>query len=109
MLDYVIKFIVGGSIVVLATYLSKTKNIFLSGIITTLPIITLLNMTLQIKYMNDQEFHLAQKSGILGAVGLALFIASCYVLTVWVKPVFAILFAILILFLYFWMYKQWAG
>lgn len=109
MLDYVIKFILGGSLVVLATYLSKSKNIFLSGIITTLPIITLLNMTLQIKYMNDQEFHLAQKSGILGAIGLVLFIASCYILTVWVKPLYAILFAILILFLYFWMYKQIAG
>lgn len=109
MLDYVIKFILGGSLVVLATYLSKSKNIFLSGIITTLPIITLLNMTLQIKYMNDQEFHLAQKSGILGALGLVLFIASCYFLTAWVKPLYAILFAIVILFLYFWIYKQIAG
>ncbi|MDF2680489.1 MAG: hypothetical protein K0R47_1679 [Brevibacillus sp.] len=109
MIDYLIKFILGGSIVVLATYFSKTKNIFLSGIITTLPIITLLNMMLQIKYLNTQEFHLAQKSGILGAIGLVLFVASCYVLTTWVKPTNAIFFAILILFLYFWMYKQMAG
>ncbi len=109
MIDYLIKFVIGGSIVVLATYFSKTKNIFLSGIITTLPIITLLNMMLQIKYMNTQEFHLAQKSGILGAFGLVLFVASCYVLTTWVRPVYAILFGILILFLYFWMYKQVAG
>ncbi|MED4581280.1 DUF3147 family protein [Brevibacillus choshinensis] len=108
MIDYLIKFIVGGSVVVLATYFSKTKNIFLSGIITTLPIITLLNMMLQIKYLNTQEFHLAQKSGILGAIGLVLFVSSCYVLTTWVKPTYAILFAILILLLYFWMYKQLA-
>lgn len=53
MLDYVVKFILGGTIVVIATYFSKTKNIFLSGIITTLPIVTLLNMMLQIKYMNN--------------------------------------------------------
>ncbi|MFD2371662.1 DUF3147 family protein [Brevibacillus sp. GCM10020057] len=109
MIDYVIKFIIGGFIVVLATYFSKTKNIFLSGIITTLPIITLLNMMLQLQYMNTQEFHLAQKSGILGAFGLVLFVASCYVLTSWVKPVYAILFGILILFSYFWMYKQVTG
>ncbi|WNC17378.1 DUF3147 family protein [Brevibacillus brevis] len=109
MLDYLIKFIMGGAIVVLATYFSKTKNIFLSGIITTLPIITLLNMMLQIKYMNAQEFHLAQKSGILGAIGLVLFIASCYVLTNWVKPSYAIGFGIVILFLYFWTYRQIAG
>lgn len=76
MIDYLIKFILGGSIVVLATYFSKTKNIFLSGIITTLPIITLLNMMLQIKYLNTQEFHLAQKSDILGVIGLVLFVAS---------------------------------
>ncbi|MED1949967.1 MULTISPECIES: GlpM family protein [Brevibacillus] len=109
MIDYVIKFLIGGCVLVFASYLSKTKNIFLSGIITTLPILTLLNMMLQIQYLNTQEFHLAQKSGILGAIGLVLFVASCYVLTTWLKPAYAILFAICILFLYFWMYKQVTG
>ncbi|MFP3388133.1 DUF3147 family protein [Brevibacillus sp. SIMBA_040] len=109
MLDYVVKFILGGTVVVIATYFSKTKNIFLSGIITTLPIVTLLNMMLQIKYMNSQEFHSAQKSGILGAIGLVLFISTCYVLTTWVKPIYAIAFALVTLFLYFGMYKQFSG
>lgn len=109
MLDYVVKFVLGGTIVVMATYFSKTKNIFLSGIITTLPIVTLLNMMLQIKYMSSQEFHSAQKSGILGAIGLVLFIATCYVLTTWVKPIYAIGFAIVMLFLYFWMYRQFSA
>lgn len=109
MIDYVLKFLLGGAILVLTTYLSKSKHIFLSGIITTLPIITLVNMTLQIKYLNDQEFHLAQKSGILGAIGLVLFVSSCYVLTTWLKPAYSILLGIVILFLYFWIYRQIAG
>jgi uncharacterized membrane protein (GlpM family) len=109
MFDYLVKFLIGGMIVVLATYFSKTKNIFLSGIITTLPIVTLLNMMLQVKYLNTEEFHNAQKSGIVGAVGLALFIASCYVLTNWMKPVHAILLGMVVLFLYFFLYKLLAN
>lgn len=108
MLDYVIKFLIGGAILVLATYFSKSKNLFFAGIITTLPLMTLANMTLQIKYMDSREFQLAQKSGIFGALGLALFIACCYLLAPWFKPMYAVLISIVIYCVYFLIYKQFS-
>lgn len=102
MWDYVFKFVIGGAILVLATYFSKSKNLFFAGIITTLPLMTLANMTLQLKYLNPQEFQQAQKSGIYGAIGLTLFVAICYFLAPWVKPVYAVLIAILVYCIYFW-------
>lgn len=46
---YFLYFIVGGSIMVLALLLSQSKYLFLSGVITALPILTLINMGMQIK------------------------------------------------------------
>jgi uncharacterized membrane protein (GlpM family) len=106
--EYIWKFFIGGLILVLATYFSKSKNIFLAGIITTLPIMTLANLMLQIKYLDAGEFQQAQKSGIFGALGLALFIFGCYLFTTWVKPVYAILLSLAIYFLYFVFYKYFA-
>lgn len=105
-MDYFFKFLLGGTILVLASYFSKSKNLFLAGIITTLPIMTLVNMTLQVKLLNGSEFQQAQKNGIFGALGLALFILSCYLLSSWFKPVYAIAISIPVYFLYFWIYKQ---
>jgi uncharacterized membrane protein (GlpM family) len=103
--EYVSKFIIGGCILVLATYFSKSKNLFLSGVITTLPLMTLANMSLQMKFMDSGEFHLAQKSGIFGALGLALFVFCVFLLTNWMKPLYAILLSLLIYALYFTIYK----
>lgn len=105
MLDYLAKFLLGGCILVLATYFSKSKNLFLSGIITTLPIMTLANMMLQMKTLDTQEFHLAQKSGIFGALGLVLFVFVIFLLTNWLKPLPAILIALVIEALYVGIYK----
>jgi uncharacterized membrane protein (GlpM family) len=106
MMDYFFKFIIGGIMLVLASYFSKSKNLFLAGVITTLPIMTLANMTLQVKFLNGLEFQQAQRNGIFGALGLVLFILSCYVLSSWFKPMYAILLSIPIYFIYFLIYKQ---
>lgn len=108
MLDYISKFVIGGLILVLATYFSKTKNIFFAGIVTTLPFMTLANLTLQMKYLSADEFQQAQKSGILGAIGLALFIICIYLFSAWMKPIYAIFLALAVYFLYFVIYKLFA-
>lgn len=105
MMDYIFKFIIGGMMLVLATYFSKSKNLFLAGVITTIPIMTLANMTLQVKFLNGPEFQQAQKNGIFGALGLVIFILSCYVLSSWFKPMYAIFLSIPIYFIYIWIYK----
>ncbi|MGD8191585.1 GlpM family protein [Brevibacillus ginsengisoli] len=106
MFEYVIKFVIGGTILVLASYFSKSKNLFLAGIITTLPIMTLVNMIFQMKYLNPNEFQQAQKSGIFGAIGLLLFMVCCYLLTSWFKPSYAVLISIGILCVYILIFKQ---
>ncbi|WP_139488404.1 DUF3147 family protein [Brevibacillus dissolubilis] len=103
--EYVSKFILGGCILALATYLSKSNNVFLSGVITTLPIMTLANMSLQMKYMDDQKFHLAQKSGIFGALGLVLFVGCVFLLTNWTRPLYAVLISLVIFVIYMALYK----
>lgn len=101
MFEYVSKFILGGCILALATYFSKSKNLFLSGIITLLPLMTLANMTLQMKYLSNDEFRFAQKNGIIGAIGLAVFVFCVFLLTNWMKPLYAILVSLVIYVLYF--------
>jgi uncharacterized membrane protein (GlpM family) len=103
--EYISKFILGGCILALATYFSKSKNLFFSGVITTLPLMTLANMSLQLKNMTPQEFHLAQKSGIFGGIGLTLFVFCSFLLTNLMKPLHSVLIALAIYVVYFAVYK----
>ena len=54
---YFLYFIVGGTILVLALLLSHSKYLFLSGIIIAIPILTLINMGMQMKNMKEDTFH----------------------------------------------------
>lgn len=94
MLDYLFKFLVGGTILTLATYFGKSKNLFWAGIITTIPLMTIANMTLQIRLLDARDFREAQRSGIFGALGLCFFIGMVYLLTHWMKPPLALLLSI---------------
>jgi len=91
---YVIQFIIGGTVMILAAMLSKSKYLFLSGIITLLPILTLINLNLQVHNMTAENFHVTQRNGIVGAVGMVVLVGGIYLLTNWVKPVQAILIAL---------------
>jgi uncharacterized membrane protein (GlpM family) len=106
MFEYVSKFILGGCILALATYFSKSKNLFISGVITVLPLMTLANMTLQMKFMNTKEFHTAQKNGIFGALGLALFVFCVFLLTNWMKPSYAVSLSVFIYAAYLFISKM---
>lgn len=55
---YFLYFIVGGTIMVLALLLRHSKYLFLSGIITALPILTLINMGMQMKNKKEDTFHI---------------------------------------------------
>ena len=93
---YVTQFIVGGTVMLLATFLSRSNFHFLSGIITLLPILTLLNMRLQIKNMTSETFHLVQMNAIYGAIGMVLFTCLVfYFSSIW-KPGQAVLTALTI-------------
>lgn len=85
--NYVIRFLIGGTIFVLMSYFSKSKILFLSGIITFIPIMTLINMGMQIKYMNVKEFRTTEFNGIFGALGAVVLISCVFLLTHWIKPV----------------------
>lgn len=100
MFEYISKFILGGCILVLATYFSKSRNLFLSGIITVLPLMTLANMTLQMKFMDLKSFHEAQKSGVYGGVGLALFVLCVFLMTYKLKPMSSILLSLIVYIVY---------
>ncbi len=93
-MGYVIQFIIGGIVMMLAAMLSKSKYLFLSGIITLLPILTLMNLNLQVRYMTAEKFHITQRNGIIGAVGMVVLIGGIYLLTNWLKPGQAILIAL---------------
>nr|WP_232321934.1 hypothetical protein [Bacillus velezensis] len=60
-MGFLIQFFIGGTVMVAAAYLSKSKYLFLSGVITLLPIMTLLNIHLQLKNMSPDDFRAAQK------------------------------------------------
>ncbi len=93
-MGYVIQFIIGGIVMMLAAMLSKSKYLFLSGIITLLPILTLMNLNLQVRHMTAEKFHITQRNGIIGAVGMVVLIGGIYLLTNWLKPGQAILIAL---------------
>lgn len=87
---YVAQFVIGGSIMVLASYLSQSKHLFLSGVITLLPILTLLNMRMQIKNMTPETFHLVQANAIYGAIGMILFTTLVFIISAYTKPLYAV-------------------
>ncbi|OEC01190.1 membrane protein [Lysinibacillus sphaericus] len=93
---YLIYFIVGGTIMVLALLLSQSKYLFLSGIITALPILTLINMGMQMKHMKADTFHNVLQNTVFGAVGMLLFTVLAFLLTNWCKPGIAVLSALLV-------------
>jgi uncharacterized membrane protein (GlpM family) len=97
---YILQFIIGGTILVSASMLSKSKYLFLSGIITLLPIMTLININLQIHNMSIGDFRITQKNAIFGAFGVFIFISCIYILTKWFKPPYAVLCAVIIYILY---------
>ncbi|MDM5248178.1 MULTISPECIES: hypothetical protein [unclassified Lysinibacillus] len=91
---YILYFIVGGSIMVLALLLSQSKYLFLSGIITALPILTLINMGMQMKNMKEDTFHSVLQNTVFGAVGMLLFTVLAFLLTNWFKPSISIMSAL---------------
>ena len=93
---YVLQFIIGGSVMMLAAWLSRSNFHFLAGVITLLPILTLLNMRLQIKAMTPETFHSVQLNSIVGSVGMVIFTALVfYFSSIW-KPSQAVLSALAI-------------
>lgn len=97
---YVLQFILGGSIMVCASLLSKSKYLFLSGIITLLPIMTLMNLYLQTHNMSIKDFRITQKNAIFGSIGVVVFIGCIFLLTNWLKPIHAVLCALTIYVIY---------
>jgi len=57
--------------------------LFLSGIITALPILTLINMGMQMKNMKEDTFHSVLQNTVFGAVGMLLFTVLAFLLTYW--------------------------
>ncbi len=93
---YFLYFIVGGSIMVLALLLSQSKYLFLSGIITALPILTLINMGMQMKNMKEDTFHSVLQNTVFGAVGMLLFTVLAFLLTSWFKPSISVASALVV-------------
>ncbi|UGW84804.1 hypothetical protein LT232_01355 [Bacillus velezensis] len=60
-MGFLIQFFIGGTVMVAAAYLSKSKYLFLSGVITLLPIMTLLNIHLQLKKYERRRFQSRSK------------------------------------------------
>lgn len=78
----------------LASWLSRSDFHFLSGVITLLPILTLLNLRLQMKSMTDETFHLVQQNAIFGALGMVLFTVLVFYFSSILKPSQAVLSAL---------------
>ncbi|MGN7477372.1 GlpM family protein [Solibacillus silvestris] len=91
---YIIQFIIGGTVMLLASWLSRSNLHFLSGVITLLPILTLFNMRLQMKSMTAETFHAVQQNAIFGAVGMVLFTGFVFYFSSFWKPSHAIFSAL---------------
>ncbi|WP_342557830.1 hypothetical protein [Lysinibacillus sp. FSL P4-0201] len=89
---YFLYFLVGGTIMVLALLLSQSKYLFLSGIITALPILTLINMGMQMKNMKEDTFHTVLQNTVFG--GMLLFTVLTFLLTSWFKPSISVMSAL---------------
>lgn len=99
-MGYILQFILGGTIMVCASLLSKSKYLFLSGIITLLPIMTLVNIYLQMNNMNVKNFRITQKNAIFGSFGAVILISVIFLLTNWLKPIHAEICAIIVYLIY---------
>lgn len=99
-MGYILQFLLGGTIMVCASLLSKSKYLFLSGIITLLPIMTLVNIHLQMKNMNIMNFRITQKNAIFGSFGAVILISVIFILTNWIKSLYAVIGAFIIYILY---------
>lgn len=99
-MGYVLQFIIGGSVMLLAAMLSKSKYLFLSGIITLLPILTLINLRFQLKNMSSEIFHETQRHAIIGAVGMVVLIVCIYILSGFMKPVVAVIVGVCLYVVY---------
>jgi len=97
---YILQFFLGGTIMLCASLLSKSKYLFLSGIITLLPIMTLVNIQLQMRNMNIADFRVTQKNAIFGSFGAVILISLIFILTNWFKPLYAVICAFIIYILY---------
>jgi uncharacterized membrane protein (GlpM family) len=97
---YVLQFILGGTIMVCASLLSKSKYLFLSGIITLLPIMTLVNIYLQMNNMNLTDFRITQKNAVFGSLGAVILLGVIFTLTNWFKPLYAVICAFIIYIFY---------
>ncbi len=93
---YVVQFIIGGTVMLLASWLSRSSFHYLSAIITLLPILTLLNLRLQMKNMTAETFHVVQQNAIYGAIGMVLFTALIFYFSSFWKPSQAVLTALAI-------------
>lgn len=78
-MSYIVQFMIGGLVMVSASLLSKSKYLFLSGVITLLPIMTLINISLRMKNMSALDFRIAQKNAIFGALGAVILIGGIYI------------------------------
>ena len=78
-----------------ASTTAKPIEVFiLSGIITALPILTLINMGMQMKNMKEDTFHTVLQNTVFGAVGMLLFTVLVFLLTSWFKPGISVMSAL---------------
>lgn len=84
----------------LAAMLSQSKYLFLSGIITLLPILTLINLRFQLINMSSEDFHITQRHAIVGAVGMVVLIVCIYILSGFMKPVMAVILGVCLYVVY---------
>lgn len=56
------------------------------GIITALPILTLINKGMQMKNRKEDTFHTVLQNTVFGVVGILLFTMLAFLLTSWFKP-----------------------
>lgn len=75
----------------LAAMLSQSKYLFLSGVITLLPILTLMNLNLQVHNMTAETFHTTQRNGIIGAIGMIVLMLMIYYCSGFMKPAQSVL------------------
>lgn len=100
LLGYVLQFFIGGTVMLLAAYLSQSKYIFLSGVITLLPILTLMNLNLQVHNMSQETFHATQRNGIIGAIGMIVLMVMIYYCSGFMKPAYAVFIGVGIYVIY---------
>lgn len=66
------------------------------GIITALPILTLINMGMQMKNMKASTFHTVLQNTVFGAIGMLVFTVLAFLLTNWFKPGISLMSALVV-------------